>query len=494
MRESKRTEEKRGNSPDAVIRAEKERKGMQEQKERSKARAVAEAVKRRGGRTFYVGGSVRDEILGSRPGEDIDLEVHGIPPEQLEQILDELGGFTTVGKCFGIYGLKGSCLDIAMPRLETATGRGHRDFQVFVDPDLGPAKAARRRDFTVNAMMEDVLTGEIVDPFGGRQDLEAGVLRHVDSTSFAEDPLRVLRCARFAARLGFSVAPETMQLCRSMDLTVLPAERVFGELENALLKADRPSVFFQVLREMDQLADWFAEIGDLIGVEQSPVHHPEGDVWNHTMLVLDQAARLRSGAKYAASVLSPSSAAGFMLAALCHDLGKAVTTAIGNDGRIHAFQHETRGIGIAETFLKRITGNKKLTAYVKNMVWLHMKPNMAAGAGSKKKSTSRMFDQSADPEGLLLLARADHLGRTGAVINEEYEAFLYARLCWYREVMDRPFVRGEDLIRAGMKPGAEFSEMLAYAHKLRLAGIPKEEALRQTIACGRKGFCQKKKK
>ena len=253
-------------------------------------------------------------------------------------------------------------------------------------------------------------------------------------------------------------------------------------------------MFFQVLREMDQLADWFAEIGDLIGVEQSPVHHPEGDVWNHTMLVLDQAARLRSGAKYAASVLSPSSAAGFMLAALCHDLGKAVTTAIGNDGRIHAFQHETRGIGIAETFLKRITGNKKLTAYVKNMVWLHMKPNMAAGAGSKKKSTSRMFDQSADPEGLLLLARADHLGRTGAVINEEYEAFLYARLCWYREVMDRPFVRGEDLIRAGMKPGAEFSEMLAYAHKLRLAGIPKEEALRETIACGRKGFCQKKKK
>ena len=480
------------------------------------ARAIAEAVGTLGGRTFFVGGYVRDRRMAERKAgqtgaaaeagadaagttenkivnKDIDIEIHGVRQERLEQILDDLGGHTEMGKSFGIYGLKGCSLDIAMPRKETATGWGHRDFQVYVDPFLGPAKAARRRDFTVNAMMEDVLTGEIVDPYGGQQDLESGILRHVDSSSFIEDPLRVLRGAQFAARFGFRVAPETVELCRTMDLLALPPERIFGELEKALLKADRPSVFFQVLREMDQLSDWFPEISALMGVEQSPVHHPEGDVWNHTMLVLDQTAHLRHGAKYAGSAFSPSSTLGFMLAALCHDLGKAVTTAVGKDGKIHAFQHETEGIGLAENFMERITGNKKLTAYVKNMVRLHMKPNMAAGARSKQKSTNKMFDQSADPEGLLLLARADNLGRTGAVINEEYEAFLYERLCWYREIMARPFVKGEDLVKAGMKPGPAFSEILDYAHKLRLAGIPKDEALRQTLAFGASGFCQKKK-
>ena len=485
------------------------------------AHTIAEAVARLGGRTFFVGGYVRDRIMAEETarqtgaeaaagseldgtteykhmdkesGIDIDIEIHGILPEQLEQILDDLGGRTEMGKSFGIYGLKGCSLDIAMPRKETATGRGHRDFQVYVDPFLGPAKAARRRDFTVNAMMEDVLTGEVVDPYGGQQDLESGILRHVDSSSFIEDPLRVLRGAQFAARFDFTVATETVELCRTMDLTALPSERVFGELEKALLKAARPSVFFQVLREMDQLSDWFPELSALMGVEQSPVHHPEGDVWNHTMMVLDQAAKLRDGAKYAGSALSSSSALGFMLAALCHDLGKAVTTAAGEDGRIHALGHETKGIEIAEGFMGRITGNRKLTAYVKNMIWLHMKPNMLAGAMSKEKSTNKMFDQSQDPEGLLLLARADNLGRTDAVINEAYETFLYDRLCRYREIMDRPFVKGEDLVKEGMKPGPAFKECLAYAHKLRLAGIPKEEALRQTMAYGASGFCQKKKR
>ncbi len=479
----------------------------EENKNFTMARTIAEAVGRLGGRTFFVGGYVRDRLMAERgiipePYEkenmdiniDIDIEIHGILPEQLEQILDDLGGYTEMGKSFGIYGLKGCSLDIAMPRKETATGRGHRDFQVYVDPFLGPAKAARRRDFTVNAMMEDVLTGEIVDPYGGQQDLESVILRHVDSSSFTEDPLRVLRAAQFAARFDFTVAPETVELCKTMDLMALPSERVFGELEKALLKADRPSVFFQVLREMGQLSDWFPELLALIGVAQSPVHHPEGDVWNHTMLVLDQAARLRHGAKYAGSALSPSWALGFMLAALCHDLGKAVTTAAGEDGRIHALGHETKGIEIAQEFMGRITGNKKLTAYVKNMVLLHMKPNMLAGAGSKEKSTNKMYDQSKDPEGLLLLARADNLGRTGAVINEAYETFLYDRLCRYREIMARPYVKGEDLVKVGMKPGPAFKECLAYAHKLRLAGIPKEEALRQTMAYGASGFCQKKKR
>ena len=203
---------------------------------REMAERIAEAVARQGGRVYYVGGLVRDRLLG-RENKDVDIEVHGIRPEALEAILDRLGQRTEMGASFGVYGLRHYELDIAMPRKEQATGRGHRDFAVFVDPFLGTQKAAQRRDFTMNALMEDVLTGEIIDHFGGQTDLMQGVVRHVNDISFAEDPLRVLRAAQFAARFGFAVAEETVALCGRMDLTALASERIYGELEKALLKS-----------------------------------------------------------------------------------------------------------------------------------------------------------------------------------------------------------------------------------------------------------------
>ena len=280
------------------------------------ARRVAEAVADAGGRTYYVGGCVRDGLLG-RDNKDIDIEVHGIPVQTLEHILDSLGERLTMGASFGIMGLRHYELDIAMPRSETATGRGHKDFEVFVDPFLGAEKAARRRDFTMNALMQDVLTGEILDFFGGREDMRRGLLRHVDDSSFGEDPLRVLRAAQFAARFGFAVADETRMLSARMVLAALPGERVMGELEKALLKSDKPSVFFEEMRKMCQLSVWFPELEALIGIGQNPRFHPEGDVWTHTMQVLDEAAALRGEAK---------EPLWFMLSALCHDLGKAVTS------------------------------------------------------------------------------------------------------------------------------------------------------------------------
>ena len=169
------------------------------------ARKIARAVAEAGGRAYFVGGYVRDRLLGQE-NKDIDMEVHRVPVDALERILDSLGERLTMGVSFGVMGLRHYGLDIAMPRSETATGRGHKDFAVFVDPFLGEEKAASRRDFTINAMMEDVLTGEILDPFGGRDDLSRGVIRHVCDRSFTEDPLRVLRAAQFAARFGFTVA------------------------------------------------------------------------------------------------------------------------------------------------------------------------------------------------------------------------------------------------------------------------------------------------
>lgn len=439
------------------------------------ARMIAEKVKAEGGRTFYVGGLVRDHILG-KDNKDVDIEVHGITPVRLAEILESLGEVTKTGLSFGVFGLKKYEIDIAMPRKEKAVGRGHRDFEIDVDPFIGYEKAALRRDFTMNAMMEDVLTGEILDFFGGREDMKNHLIRHVNDVTYQEDALRVLRAAQFAARFQFEIADETRELSRTMSLTDLAPERILGEISKALMKAKKPSIFFEEMRHMGHLSNWFPEIEALIGVPQNPVYHPEGDVWTHTMMVLDAAAELRDNASY------PE---GFMMAALTHDLGKAVST-VAEGKKVSAIGHEKTGIALAQQFLRRISNENRMERYVLNMVELHMKPNMMAGDRAGKKSTTRMFDQSVCPEDLLLLAKADHLGKGDAEDYSATEAFLQERLSYYKELMSRPFVQGRDLVEAGINPGPDFSEALAYSHKMRHAGVPKDEALSQTLAYIRK--------
>ena len=446
-----------------------------EDKNVSMAGMIAEKVALEGGRAFYVGGLVRDHILG-RENKDVDIEIHGITPEKLVGILETFGEITKTGLSFGVFGLKKYEIDIAMPRKETAIGRGHRDFEIDVDPFIGYEKAALRRDFTMNAMMEDVLTGEVLDFFGGREDMKKQLIRHVNDATYQEDALRVLRAAQFAARFQFEIAEETRALSRTMSLTELAPERILGELNKALLKAKKPSIFFEEMRRMGQLSAWFPELQALIGVPQNPVHHPEGDVWTHTMMVLDAAAELRSDASY------PE---GFMMSALTHDFGKAVSTVV-EEHKVSAIGHEKTGIALARQFLRRISNENKLERYVLNMVELHMKPNMLAGDRAGRKSTSKLFDQSVCPEDLLLLAKADHFGKGSAEDYSETEAFLQERLSYFRELMSRPYVQGRDLVEAGIKPGADFSEALAYSHKMRLAGVQKKEALAQTLAFLRK--------
>ena len=456
---------------------------MTENKNILMAQRIAAEVRKAGGRTYYVGGFVRDLMMGLE-NKDIDIEVHGVPVQTLEAILDGLGERLTMGASFGVMGLRHFDLDIAMPRSEVATGRGHKDFAVFVDPFLGAEKAARRRDFTVNAMMQDVLTGDVLDFFGGREDLMRKRIRHVDDRTFADDPLRVFRAAQFAARFGFTVAEETTAISAGMDVAALAGERVMGELEKALLKAPKPSVFFEELKKMHQLSRWFPELEALTGIPQNPVHHPEGDVWTHTMQVLDEAAALREEAR---------EPLWFMLAALCHDFGKAAATEEIN-GALHAYGHERLGLPLAERFLGRITSEVKLTKYVLNMTELHMQPNKKAREASHEKSFMTMFDQSICPEDLLLVAKADHMGRMEPGMKREPVAESYAEterrlremLAVYQDRMSRPYVMGRDLIAAGMQPGPLISEALAYAHKLRLAGVAKEEQLRQTLGYMRK--------
>lgn len=439
------------------------------------AEKIAYMVGEKGGRAFYVGGFVRDKILGI-DNKDVDMEVHGIKPEELLDILTEVGEPLSYGRSFGIYSLRGHDIDVAMPRRERAIGKGHRDFEVLLDPFIGTEAAARRRDFTINAIMEDVLTGELVDHFGGMQDLKKGIIRHIDTETFVEDPLRVFRGAQFASRFGFSVADETLELCRGMDLSSLSRERVEDELKKALLKGKKPSLFFEVLRRAGGLDAWFPELKALIGLEQDPKFHPEGDVWTHTMEVLDRAAAYRSVAEkpYA-----------FMLLALTHDFGKALTTEKIN-GRIHSYDHEIKGLTLIEEFLRRITNEKDVISYVLNMVPLHMKPNVAAASKSAVKVTNRMFDRAEAPVDLIYFAMSDKPVMSGDNPFTGDPDFLFERYKIYKETLAKPYVTGRDLVEAGLEPGEYFSEVLAYAHKLRLAGIEKEDALKQTLAYARK--------
>ena len=223
---------------------------------------LASKVKEKGGRAFYVGGYVRDLLLNI-PNKDIDIEVHGIAEKDLVAILNEIGEVDYYGRSFGIYALRHEDIEVALPRSEKVLGTGHRDFEISVDPDMGYKKAALRRDFTINALMMDVLSHEILDYFNGTDDLNKGIIRHVNDVSFVEDPLRVYRAAQFASRFGFKIDERTVELCKGIDTFVLSRERIEEELKKALLKAERAEIFFESLKEMNQKDVWFKGVNNL---------------------------------------------------------------------------------------------------------------------------------------------------------------------------------------------------------------------------------------
>jgi tRNA nucleotidyltransferase (CCA-adding enzyme) len=442
------------------------------------AHKIAKCVNVYGGSCYFVGGYVRDKLLGIE-NKDIDIEVHGISPNQLKIILSSLGEYKSKGASFGVFGLNHYDLDISMPRTEHSSGRGHKDFEVFVDPYIGLDKACSRRDFTINAMMENVLTGELVDLYNGQEDLNNKVIRHVDSRTFLDDPLRVLRAAQFASRFGCLVAPETLQLCKSADLSTLSPERIQIELEKALLKSDKPSIFFETLREMNQLSTWFPELEALIGVPQEFKHHPEGDVWNHTMLVVDKAAEIRA---------ETSSTFPFMMSALYHDIGKASTTTHDEKG-YHSYEHHTVGASMVSSipYIRELG----LTRYMQNMIKKHMEPHRNLKDTSKPTVYCKMFDSSICPKDLILLAQCDKLGRAGTK-EHDYDVSRQKLECYlevYNERMKQPCVTGKDLIDAGFAPSSLFSEALRMAHNFQVSGTSKSSALPQVL-----GFMKKQER
>jgi tRNA nucleotidyltransferase (CCA-adding enzyme) len=429
------------------------------------AAAIARAVRAEGGRALIVGGWVRDRVMG-RPSKDMDIEVFGVPSERLKALLARFGGVNTVGESFTVYKVAG--LDVSLPRRESKTGRGHKGFTVEGDPALSYEDAARRRDFTINALAWDPLTEEYLDPFGGRQDMERRILRAVDARTFAEDSLRVLRAVQFAARFEFVVDPATAALCRAIPLDDLPAERVWGEIEKLLLRAHRPSIGFALALELGVVERLFPELDALVGCPQEPEWHPEGDVWIHTLLVIDEARKRIDDLEYPQQVA-------VMLGAVCHDLGKPATTAF-VDGRIRSLEHEEQGVPPSTSFLDRLNVHS-LQGYdvrrqVLGIVANHLKPGMFCKAQPPVGDGAfRRLALKVDLELLARVARADCEGRGGGFDCSAMDWFVQrARELGVEHAAPDPLVKGRHLLELGVKPGPAIGEVLKQVYERQLDG------------------------
>ncbi len=434
---------------------------------------LAQAIRDAGGRGLLVGGCVRDQLMGIAP-KDWDVEVYGIEAERLRTLLDQFGPVDVVGEAFTVYKL-GRDLDVSIPRRDRKTGRGHRGFVIEGDPSMSVEDASRRRDFTINAVLQDPLTGEIIDPFNGQEDIKRAVLLAVSPATFPEDSLRVLRAAQLAARFEFRIHPDTVELCRTIDLSDLPSERIWGEMEKLLLRARHPSIGLGWLHALTVLDQLFPEIKSLIEVPQDPEWHPEGDVFVHTRLVLDRARELIDDLPYPKQVT-------VMLAALAHDFGKPATTEF-VEGRLRSRGHEEAGVPPTETFLDRLNihtlDGYDVRAQAIALVREHLKP----GEFYKKRDevgdgAFRRLARRCELDLLYRVARADSLGRNAEWVPREkwYDAeaqewFIQrARELEVAQQPPAPILLGRHLLEMGLSPGPRVGEITKAVYEMQLDG------------------------
>ncbi|MCI0479613.1 HD domain-containing protein [Candidatus Uhrbacteria bacterium] len=470
---------------------------------------LCEAVKAAGGRALLVGGAVRDEVLGA-PSKDFDVEVYGLEPDALEELVRSFGTVKDVGKAFGILKLAeagGTEIDISMPRTDSKVSEGHTGFDVKVDPRMSVKDAARRRDFTFNALSKDPLTGEIYDPFGGVKDLTTRTLRVTDPERFRDDPLRLLRAAQFTGRFGLAAEPETLTLLRDMvpAMKEISVDRVREEWEKLLLRSVRPSMGLTLLNGIGMVDAYYPELAALRGNAQEFEWHPEGDVWTHTLMVTDAAREIVRRRE-----LGGETARTLMLAALCHDLGKPGTTSF-VDGRIRSHEHDVKGVEPTQSFLGRIGTRKKDVEKVGNLVREHIWPSATylhqREQGTKKGSITagafRRLAKRLDPatiEELSYVAEADGLGvgpfldpmHPDQLLLKSVDAYGLEAGRWlrakaealgiYRSKPERS-VMGRELIALGYAPSADpgvrFGDVISRADDCRdLLGMTKDDLFR----------------
>jgi tRNA nucleotidyltransferase (CCA-adding enzyme) len=435
--------------------------------------SLSRAIKHAGGRALLVGGCVRDAFMGVQP-KDWDLEVYNVDVGRVREILDQFGRVNVVGEAFTVYKL-GKHLDVSIPRRERKSGRGHKAFVIEGDPWMSVAEATRRRDFTINAILQDPLTGEVIDPFNGRRDIDQKILRAVATDTFAEDSLRVLRAAQFAARFRFDIDADTVALCRSIDLSDLPAERIWGELEKLLLRAQQPSLGLKWLRDLSVIEKLFPEIQSLIDVPQDREWHPEGDVFVHTQLVVDRARELIDDLSYPRQVT-------VMLAALAHDFGKPATTQFIDD-RLRSRGHEEAGVPPTESFLDRINVHTIDGYDVRGQVIALVREHLKPGEFYKKRDevgdgAFRRLARRCEPDLLYRVAKADSLGRNADWVPREQWYGAEAQEWFIQrsrelEVTQRapdPLLLGRHLLELGLQPGPKIGEITRAVYEMQLDG------------------------
>jgi len=421
-------------------------------------KAIARDIAAHGGKAFYTGGYVRDRLLlgEAASGQDIDIEVFSLIREELLSILVNYGGGVVVGRSFPVIKLKNN------PQW---------DFTVPEEASASYRDACARRDFTINAMMMDVLSGEILDFSGGQEDLEKRIIRHTSADVFAVDPLRAYRAVQLAARLDFAINPVTLDLIKRCPLQDIKPERIMEELRKLLLLSSHPSIGLRYMRGTGILKRRHPMLFSLIGCKQSPANHPEGDVWEHTLQVVDVAAGLKQQSRHPEAL---------MFAALLHDIGKPATTRT-REGKITAYGHDLEGEKLARVFLNQLNAAGNLTAAVSKLIREHMHPVLLYKTRDKVSDKAiRKLVNRINVRELLLLAEADFKGRGRERDFEPVREWLTQRIKSLGLDPERgivPWLGGKDLIALGMKPGNHFRRILDVAFEMQLEGKSREEIL-----------------
>lgn len=432
-------------------------------KQRDAALKVAELMHAAGGRALLVGGCVRDGLLGIAT-KDVDIEVYGLEAEQVEAELRKSFRLDTVGRAFGVFILKGLNMDIALPRRESKTGPKHTDFEVTGDPSMTPLEAASRRDFTINAICFDPLANELIDPYAGKTDLEERKLRHV-SNAFIEDSLRVLRGMQFIARFELTAAPATVELCRSLSPEHLPQERLWEEWKKLLLKGNDIFAGMRFLQDCNWL-HYFPELEALVGCEQDPHWHPEGDVWNHTGHCLNAYAQNRIGDEWEDLIVG--------LAVLSHDFGKPETSYVDEEtGRIRSPRHDVLGVPVTQRFLERLTRQKKIFEEVLPLVEQHMRPLALYRDGAGDSAIRRLAARVKRLDRLTRVAYADKCGRPPIKVEDFPEGVWLLNRAGELAIKDnapKPILLGRHLVELGIKPGKHFGKILDRCYEAQLDG------------------------
>jgi tRNA nucleotidyltransferase (CCA-adding enzyme) len=438
------------------------------------------AISGAGGRAYLVGGAVRDFLLGFSL-KDLDIEVHGLELDMIKKILAKFGHVNEVGKSFGVLKIRLQQgqpeIDFSLPRTDSIG----RKPKVDIDPTMTIEKALRRRDLTMNAMAIDLISNQLHDPFGGEKDLRDNTLRCPDAELFVEDPLRFYRVMQFIGRFEMEPDAQLTTLCRTMDVAHVSRERIEEEIKKLMLKADEPSRGFRWVFQLGRMQELFPELAVLAKTVQSPKHHPEGDVFEHTMQVIDAAAQLRSNFEQEQDQLI------LMYAALCHDLGKAKTTVVRPDGKVTSYNHEVVGVDIAASLLRRFCGNKDIIRTVKKLVRYHMQPGQfitnKAGLSAYKRLAANLAPET-NCQMLAFLSQADKRGRglnhkplPHAAAEEEFLANV--ERAGIGKFPEPPILFGRDFLDT-MQPGPKLGELVKKAYKLQIEeGIKDPEELKK---------------